>query len=61
MVNAIQQISHVAKENAGSTEAVQTVIEEQTAAVSRMTSAAQELTNLSVELQNVVTRFKLSP
>ena len=35
------------------------VIEEQTAAVARMTSAAQELTNLSVELQNVVRRFRL--
>jgi methyl-accepting chemotaxis protein len=59
MVKAIQQISGVAKQNAGSTDAVQSVIEEQTSAVSRMTTAAQELANLSVELQNVVTRFKL--
>jgi len=59
MVAAIQEISQVAKENAGSTEAIHEVIEEQTAAVSRMTSAAQELTNLSVELQNVVRRFTL--
>ena len=59
MVAAIREISQVAKENAGSTEAIHEVIEEQTAAVSRMTSAAQELTNLSVELQNVVRRFIL--
>ncbi|HEX4802929.1 MAG TPA: methyl-accepting chemotaxis protein, partial [Myxococcaceae bacterium] len=59
MVAAIREISQVAKENAGSTEAIHEVIEEQTAAVSRMTSAAQELTNLSVELQNVVRRFTL--
>jgi methyl-accepting chemotaxis protein len=59
MVKAIREISDVAKANASSTDAVQTVIQEQTSAVSRMTSAAQELTNLSVELQNVVTRFRL--
>ncbi len=59
MVHAIQEISHVAQENASSTEAIQQVIEEQTGAVSRMTSAAQELTNLSLELQNVVRRFRL--
>ncbi|HXN41582.1 MAG TPA: methyl-accepting chemotaxis protein [Myxococcaceae bacterium] len=59
MVTAIREISQVAKENAGSTEAIHQVIEEQTAAVSRMTSAAQELTNMSVELQSVVRRFKL--
>ncbi len=59
MVKAIGEISGVARKNATSTEAVQTVIEEQTAAVARMTSAAQELTNLSVELQNVVRRFRL--
>lgn len=59
MVTAIREISQVAKENAGSTEAIHQVIEEQTAAVSRMTSAAQELTSMSVELQSVVRRFKL--
>jgi methyl-accepting chemotaxis protein len=59
MVTAIGEISSVAKANASSTEAVRTVIEEQTLAVSRMTSAAQELTSLSVELQNVVRRFRL--
>ncbi len=59
MVAAIREISQVARENASSTEAIHEVIEEQTAAVSRMTSAAQELTNLSVELQNVVRRFIL--
>ena len=35
------------------------VIEDQTAAVARMTSAAQELNNLSLELQSVVRRFRL--
>ncbi|HYX90665.1 MAG TPA: methyl-accepting chemotaxis protein [Myxococcaceae bacterium] len=59
MVKAIQQISHVARENSGSTEAVQSTISEQESSVSRMTSAAQELANLAVELHNVVTRFRL--
>ncbi|HZH03243.1 MAG TPA: methyl-accepting chemotaxis protein, partial [Myxococcaceae bacterium] len=59
MVAAIRDISQVAKQNATSTDAVQSVILEQTAAVSRMTSAAQELTNLSLELQSVVRRFRL--
>jgi methyl-accepting chemotaxis protein len=58
-VKAIQEISEVAKANAGSTNAVQSVIREQTSAVSRMTSAAQELNNLSLELQSVVRRFQL--
>jgi methyl-accepting chemotaxis protein len=60
MVQAIREISDVAKANASSTEAIQTVIGEQTSAVSRMTSAAQELNNLSEELQNVVRRFRLT-
>lgn len=59
MVKAIGHISGVASGNAQSTDQVHTVIQEQTAAVSRMTSSAQELTNLSLELQTVVTRFKL--
>ncbi len=60
MVEAIREISDVAKANASSTEAIQGVIGEQTSAVSRMTSAAQELNNLSEELQNVVRRFRLT-
>ncbi|MCI0569640.1 MAG: methyl-accepting chemotaxis protein [Myxococcaceae bacterium] len=59
MVAAIDEISHVARANASSTEAIQSVIHEQTAAVSRMTGASQELANLAVELQNVVRRFRL--
>jgi len=59
MVKAIEEISLVAKNNAGSTEAIQAVIGEQTSAVSRMTSLASELTNLSVELQSVVRSFRL--
>ena len=49
----------VARNNATSTEAIQTVIQEQTSAVSRMTSLASELTNTSVELQSVVRQFRL--
>jgi methyl-accepting chemotaxis protein len=60
MVQAIREISEVAKANASSTDAIQTVIGEQTSAVARMTSAAQELNNLSEELQNVVLRFRLT-
>jgi methyl-accepting chemotaxis protein len=59
MVAAIGEIRQVAQQNASSTEAIHTVIDEQTGAVSRMTSSAQELTNLSLELQNVVRRFSL--
>ena len=61
MVKAIEEIKLVARNNAASTEAIQEVIQEQTAAVSRMTSLASELTNLSVELQSVVRSFRLSP
>jgi len=60
MVTAIREISQVARANATSTEAITSVIGEQTDAVSHMTSAAQELINLSVELQNVVRRFRLN-
>jgi len=59
MVQAIREISGVAKGNASSTDEVRGVIQEQSAAVTQMTSAAQELSNLSVELQNVVRRFRL--
>ncbi|ADO69022.1 methyl-accepting chemotaxis protein [Stigmatella aurantiaca] len=59
MVKAIEEISLVARNNAASTEAIQTVIQEQTSAVSRMTSLANELTNTSVELQSVVRSFRL--
>ncbi|SEU02986.1 methyl-accepting chemotaxis protein [Myxococcus fulvus] len=59
MVKAIEEIKLVARNNAASTEAIQSVIQEQTAAVSRMTSLASELTNLSVELQSVVRSFRL--
>ncbi|WP_141588004.1 MULTISPECIES: methyl-accepting chemotaxis protein [unclassified Myxococcus] len=61
MVTAIEEIKLVARNNASSTEAIQAVIQEQTAAVSRMTSLASELTNLSVELQSVVRSFRLGP
>jgi methyl-accepting chemotaxis protein len=59
MVKAIGQISQVAEANAAATEASGQVMDEQTAAVARMTSAAQELQNLSAELQDVVSRFRL--
>ncbi|MEN9797114.1 MAG: methyl accepting chemotaxis protein [Pseudomonadota bacterium] len=59
MVKAIGQISQVAEANAASTDATGQVMDEQTAAVARMTAAAQELQNLSAELQDVVSRFQL--
>jgi methyl-accepting chemotaxis protein len=59
MVKAIEEISLVARNNSTSTEAIQTVIHEQTSAVARMTSLANELTNTSVELQSVVRSFRL--
>ena len=59
MVKAIEEISSVARDNASSTAAIQAVIQEQTAAVARMTGLAGELTSLSVELQNVVRSFRL--
>jgi methyl-accepting chemotaxis protein len=59
MVKAVGEISEVAEANASSTEAAGGNIEDQTAAVARMTSAAQELNNLSLELQSVVRRFRL--
>jgi methyl-accepting chemotaxis protein len=59
MVQAMTEISGVARQNAQATDAVKRVIEEQTEAVSQMTAATQELTNLSEELQAVVRRFRL--
>ena len=59
MVKAIEEISLVARNNSTSTEAIQSVIQEQTSAVSRMASLANELTNTSVELQSVVRSFRL--
>jgi methyl-accepting chemotaxis protein len=59
MVKAVGEISEVAEANGSSTEAAGGIIEDQTAAVARMTSAAQELNNLSLELQSVVRRFRL--
>ncbi|MBL9038667.1 MAG: methyl-accepting chemotaxis protein, partial [Archangium sp.] len=59
MVQAISEISSVARNNAEATEAVTAVIEEQTRAVSQMTAAAQELSTISEELQTIVRRFRL--
>ena len=59
MVQAITEISQVAKTNAEATEEVKRVIEEQTRAVSEMSAAAQELANISEELQTIVRRFRL--
>jgi methyl-accepting chemotaxis protein len=59
MVQAMTEISSVARHNAEATDAVKRVIEEQTEAVSQMTAASQELTNLSEEMQAVVRRFRL--
>ncbi|MEW6435416.1 MAG: methyl-accepting chemotaxis protein [Myxococcota bacterium] len=59
MVQAITDISGVARENALATEAIKRVIEEQSQAVGQMTASAQELTTLSEELQAVIRRFRL--
>lgn len=59
MVQAIEDISKVARANVSSTATVHAVIEEQTQAVARLNGAAQELTNLSIELQVLIQRFKL--
>jgi methyl-accepting chemotaxis protein len=59
MVQAMTEISLVARHNAAATDAVKRVIEEQTDAVAQMNAATQELTNLSEELQAVVRRFRL--
>ena len=59
MVQAIEDISKVARQNVSSTATVHAVIEEQTQAVARLNGAAQELTNLSIELQVLIRRFKL--
>ena len=59
MVKAIEEISLVARNNSSSTEAIQSVIQEQTSAVTRMATLANELTNTSVELQSVVRSFRL--
>ncbi|XXF77390.1 methyl-accepting chemotaxis protein [Myxococcaceae bacterium GXIMD 01537] len=61
MVKAIGEISLVARNNASSTEASQTVIQKQTAAVARMAMLAGELNNLSEELDSTVSRFRLVP
>jgi methyl-accepting chemotaxis protein len=59
MVAAIKEIQGVARNNAQATDAIQSVIGEQTSAVSRMTGAASELANLAAELQSVARRFRL--
>ncbi len=59
MVQAIEDISKVARANVSSTATVHAVIEEQTRAVARLNGAAQELTNLSIELSALIRRFKL--
>lgn len=59
MVQAIEDISKVARANVNSTATVHAVIQEQTRAVARLNGAASELMNLSIELQALIRRFKL--
>ena len=58
MVQAVNEISEVARTNVQATEAVKRVIEEQTTAVRQMKNATEELTNLSLQLQSVIRRFR---
>jgi methyl-accepting chemotaxis protein len=59
MVQAITEISSVARTNAQSTEEVTRVISEQTQAVAEMNAEAQELSTIAEELQTIVRRFRL--
>ncbi len=61
MVQAIDEISSVAKTNAQATEEVTRVIAEQTQAVAEMNAEAQELSTIAEELQTIVRRFRLNP
>ncbi len=61
MVQAITEISSVARTNAQSTEEVTRVISEQTQAVAEMNAEAQELSTIAEELQTIVRRFRLGP
>lgn len=59
MVKATTNISALSKDNAKSTEAARTVINEQIRSVQQMAASAQEMLSLSKELQQVTSRFKL--
>ena len=58
MVQAINNISDVAKENVRSTEEVSRATAAQLQSMEQMTASALELSNLSLELEKVVSRFR---
>ncbi|MBN1961321.1 MAG: methyl-accepting chemotaxis protein [Deltaproteobacteria bacterium] len=60
MVEAIENISNVAENNAVTTLEVSSAIEKQSASMQAMASSAVDLTNLSRELEAVITRFNLT-
>ena len=59
MVQAIQHLSDLARQNARSTEEVQRSTADQTTVMERLSASALELSNISLELEEVVSRFKL--
>lgn len=59
MVQAITHISDLARQNAMSTEDVQSSTRNQTVVMERLSSSALELSNISLELEDVVSRFQL--
>ena len=61
MVQAIHTISDLARQNASSTEEVQKATANQTVVMEKLSSSALELSNISLELEEVVSRFQLTP
>jgi methyl-accepting chemotaxis protein len=59
MVEAIDEISRVAQDNAASTEQVSAATEEQSAAMQEMVLSCKELADLADELLQSVSRFKI--
>jgi methyl-accepting chemotaxis protein len=61
MVKALENLSDLARQNARSTEEVQMATADQTTVMERLSASALELSNISLELEEVVSRFRLSP
>lgn len=59
MVNAIDEISKVAEDNAASTEQASAATQEQMASMEEMASAAQELSNLADEMRTATDKFEV--
>ncbi len=59
MVQAFQNMSDVARQNASSTEEVQHATTAQTVVMEKLSTSALELSNISLDLERVVSKFKL--